>query len=213
MKIDIARLVGAVSRGMATRDHRGKPARVVVASRDYDTTVEDLWDALTNPERIPRWFLPVSGDLRLGGRYQLEGNASGEITKCEPPRHLDVTWEFGGDTSWVEVELEANASGRATLRLEHVSHIPEDDKFWNQYGPGATGVGWEQALWGLELHLQKEGTAIRPEEAEAWLATDDGKFYIAKSSEAWGQAAISFGMAASIARAAAQETTKFYTGA
>lgn len=212
MKIDIIRLVGAVSRGMVARDHNGKPARVVAASRDYDTTVEDLWDALTNPERIPRWFLPISGELRLGGRYQLEGNASGEITKCEPPRHLDVTWEFGDDTSWVEVELGANANGGATLRLAHVSHIPEDDKFWNQYGPGATGVGWEQALWGLELHLQKEGTAISPKDAEAWLTTSDGKQYIAKSSEAWGQAAVSFGTEASIAGAAAHETTKFYTG-
>ena len=44
-----------------------------------------MWDACTDPERIGRWFLPVSGDLRLGGRYQLEGNAGGEILRCEPP--------------------------------------------------------------------------------------------------------------------------------
>ena len=44
-----------------------------------------MWDAVTSAERIPRWFLPISGDLRLGGRYQLEGNAGGEVLECAPP--------------------------------------------------------------------------------------------------------------------------------
>jgi hypothetical protein len=52
--------------------------------------VEDVWDAITSAERIPRRFLPVSGDLRLG-RYQLQGNAGGEITGCNPPRHLRLS--------------------------------------------------------------------------------------------------------------------------
>ncbi|HEX7241774.1 MAG TPA: SRPBCC domain-containing protein, partial [Longimicrobiaceae bacterium] len=103
--IDIARQVGAVTRVVENRERDGRPARVIIATRTYDTTVDDLWDALTTPERIPRWFLPVSGDLRLGGRYQFEGNAGGEITGCVPPRHLAVTWEYGGDVSWVEVRL------------------------------------------------------------------------------------------------------------
>ena len=213
MNVDIARLVGAVTRGMTTQDHDGKPARVVIASRDYDTTVDDLWDAMTNPERIPRWFLPISGDLRLGGRYQLEGNASGKINKCEPPHHLHLTWECGGDTSWVNAALESSANGGATLRVEHSSHIPEDDKFWDQYGPGATGVGWEQALWGLALHVAKQQPPVEAKEAEAWLTTDAGKIYIAQSSEAWGQAAIQFGIDEEVAFRAAEETTKFYTGA
>ena len=77
MKGDIADLIGAVNREVSQRDHEGRPARVVVASRTYRTTREDLWDAVTNPGRIPRWFLPISGELRLGGRYQLQGNAGG----------------------------------------------------------------------------------------------------------------------------------------
>ena len=56
----------------------------VILARTYDTTIDDLWDACTNPDRIPRWFLPISGDLRLNGRYQLEGNAGGTIERCEP---------------------------------------------------------------------------------------------------------------------------------
>ena len=72
---DILRYVGAVTREVRSVEKDGRPARVVVAACSYDTSVEDLWDAITNAERIPRWFLPISGDLRLGGRYQLQGNA------------------------------------------------------------------------------------------------------------------------------------------
>ncbi len=210
MKIDVARLIGAVTRKSTTRELDGKPARVVVASRSYDTTVEDLWDAVTNPERIPRWFLPVSGELRLGGRYQLEGNASGEITGCEPPRHLTLTWEFGGETSWVDVQLEQSDAGGSVLRLEHTAHVPEE--FWDQYGPGATGVGWEQGLLGLELHLARGGAAVDSEEVQAWVASDDGRQFVRECSEAWGDASIEGGTEASAARSAAERTTAFYTG-
>ena len=71
MKIDIASALGAVTREVASREHEGRPARVVVAARTYDTDIDDLWDALTNAERIPRWFLPVSGDLHLGAAISL----------------------------------------------------------------------------------------------------------------------------------------------
>ena len=66
----------------------------------YDATVEEVWEACTTAERIPRWFLPVTGDLRLHGRYQLEGNAGGEILTCDPPNGFTATWEYGGDVSW-----------------------------------------------------------------------------------------------------------------
>jgi uncharacterized protein YndB with AHSA1/START domain len=112
MQIDVASYIGAVTREVVGREHEGKPARVVVASRSYDTTPDDLWDALTSAERIPRWFLPISGDLKLGGRYQLEGNAGGTITACEPPRRLSVTWEFGGGTTWVNSVSRPKARAR-----------------------------------------------------------------------------------------------------
>ncbi len=96
MTPDIAALVGAVVRTVAKREHDGRPARVVIATASYDTDIDDLWDAITNAQRIPRWFLPVSGELRLGGRYQLQGNAGGVINECVPPRRLALTWEFGG---------------------------------------------------------------------------------------------------------------------
>src|SRR5262249_9696768 len=137
VRMDIISRVGAVVRRVEDRDHKGKPARVVVATRAYDTDPEDLWDAITNVERIPRWFAPVEGDLRLGGRYQIKGNAGGEITFCEAPRRFELTWEFGGNMSWVNVTLERQARERTLLTLEHIA--PVDAKameFWDQFGPG-----------------------------------------------------------------------------
>ena len=208
-QIDIGKQIGAVSREVAARDHEGRPARVVVATRDYPTTIDDLWEAVTTAERIPRWFLPISGDLRLGGRYQLQGNAGGEITGCEPPRHLAVTWEFGGEVSWVDVRLSEAPRGRTRLELQHIAHV--DDDRWNQYGPGAVGVGWDMALFGLDRHLVTRAIVDRAD-AEAWLATTEGKEFMRRISDDWARASIAGGTARAAAIAAAARTTAFYTG-
>jgi uncharacterized protein YndB with AHSA1/START domain len=210
MMTDVSRVVGAVTREISTVEKEGRPARVLVAERNYDTSIDDLWDALTNAERIPRWFLPVSGDLRAGGHYQLQGNASGQITRCEPPHHLELTWEMQGMVSWVVVQLSADAKRGTMLRLEHIAHVP--DELWNQFGPGAAGVGWDQALFGLERHLST-GASVRPEEAVAWLTSAEGRAFVRQSSDAWRDTSIAAGTDPAAARAAANRTTAFYTGA
>jgi uncharacterized protein YndB with AHSA1/START domain len=209
MKVDPAAYVGAVVREVANREHLGRRARVVIATRSYDTAIEDLWDALTSAERIPRWFLPIAGDLRLGGRYQLEGNAGGEITRCEPPRLLSVTWEYGGGVSWLTVTLSDDQPGGTRLDLEHIAHVEGD--FWDRFGPGAVGVGWDLALMGLARHLAS-GAAVDRSEAAAWSASDEGKDFMRRSSEGWCKASIRAGTEESAARAAAARTTAFYCG-
>jgi uncharacterized protein YndB with AHSA1/START domain len=189
MKVDIARHIGAVTRRVEARFHEGRPARVAIATRDYDTTVEDLWDAVTNPERIPRWFLPISGDLRLGGHFQLEGNAGGEIIACEPPRRFEVTWACNSPVSWVTVTLQEEGDG-TRLELEHLTHIEGD--FWDQFGPGAVGVGWELGLMGLGEHTAT-GFIADPAAAAAWSASAEGKDFVRRSSKAWGEASIAGG--------------------
>jgi len=210
MTQDIAGLIGAVTREVTGREHDGRPARVIRASRTYDTTMEDVWDAITNAARIPRWFLPVSGDLRLGGRYALRGNASGEITGCNAPRHLALTWEFGGEVSFVKVDLVESPDGGTHLALEHVAHV--DDARWNQFGPGAVGVGWDMTLMGLDRHLAS-GASVDPLQAMAWLGSPDGKDFIRRSSDEWCRASIASGTDAEAAKAAAERTTAAYTGA
>ena len=75
MDIDVARVLGLVTRAVRNFEKDGKPASAVTLTRLYETSVDDLWDALTSRERIARWFLPVEGDLQLGGKYQLKGNS------------------------------------------------------------------------------------------------------------------------------------------
>src|SRR3954454_24919362 len=147
MRIDPMETAGLVAREVRTGSRDGQATKVVVARRRYAADRADLWDAITSAERIPRWFLPVSGDLRLGGRYQLQGNAGGEITGCNPPRHLAVTWEFGGEVSFLKVDLSESPDGGTHLALEHVAYV--DDARWAQFGPGAVGVGWDMTLMGL----------------------------------------------------------------
>lgn len=208
MHVDVPRVVGAVVRSVESRMHEGHDAKVIVAARDYDTTIDDLWDALTNKERIPRWFLPVSGNLRLGGQYQLHGNASGTITKCEPPREIGMTWEYGGQVSWVEVRLKPVTAERTHFEL---THIARPDKHWDQFGPGAVGVGWDLGLMGLARHLAT-GASNDPKEGMAWVASADGKEFVRRSSDDWGRAAIAAGDDAATAKAAVAQTYSAYTG-
>ncbi|WP_426442875.1 SRPBCC family protein [Bradyrhizobium genosp. P] len=209
MKIDPIAYAGAVVREVAFRERDGRPTRAVIATRSYDTDIADLWDALTNPERIPRWFLPISGDLKLGGRYQFQGQAGGEIIACEPPRQLAVTWEAMGSVSWLTVMLADDHSGGSRLELEHLSVVEGD--FWDRYGPGAVGVGWDLALMGLALHLAS-GKQFDRDAAAAWPASDDGKDFIRRISADWCRASIAAGTAEAAARRAAANTTAFYCG-
>jgi uncharacterized protein YndB with AHSA1/START domain len=142
--IDVAHEINAVQRQVGTRVLEAGEARTVTVSRTYDAPVDDVWDAITDPERLPRWFLPVSGELRVGGRYELKGNASGTIESCDPPQSLTATWEFGGEVSWIELRLIAEHENRTRFVLEHIAHV--DDERWAQFGPGAVGVGWDLAL-------------------------------------------------------------------
>lgn len=213
MHFDVASNVGAVTRAVVDRDHEGKPARVVLASRSYATGIDDAWDALTSAERIPRWFLPIEGDLKLGGRYQLKGNAGGTIMECEPPRRLALSWEFAGGTSWVFVTLTEEGPDSTRLELEHVAHKDEEFvKFWDQFGPGAVGVGWDLTLLGFGAHVE-QGFAVDHEEAEAWALSENGKDYATQSSDRWCAASVALGTEPGQARAAADRTTAFYTGA
>lgn len=179
--------------------------RAVLMRRSYDAPIDDVWDACTNAERIPRWFLPISGDLRLGGSYQLEGNAGGEIVRCEPPRLLRVTWVFGGGSSEVELRLSTAANGETQLELEHDGiYVPEH---WDQFGPGAVGVGWDLGLHSLDAHLRGEPLGA------GWETSPEGKEFATGSSEAWGAANEAAGAPAAEATAMAASTTRFYTQA
>jgi len=207
--IDLVREIGAIQRTTGDRDTAAGNGKAVVLEREYDASIEEVWDALTTPERISRWFLPISGDYRVGGRYQLEGNAGGEILACERPSRFKVTWFYGepatpADVSEVEVRLSPVTSERTRLELEHVADVPAEQ--WPHFGPGAVGVGWDGVVMGLGLHLAGGSIA----DPNAWMLSDEGRDFYRRSSLAWGEAYRAAGASDEAVALAVANTTQFY---
>jgi uncharacterized protein YndB with AHSA1/START domain len=204
---DIIEQLRAASRETGSRTVDGVDARTVTLRRHYDAPIADVWDAITDPARIRRWFLPVSGDLRLGGSYQTEGNAGGEIVACEPPSRLAVTWFAGpradGDVSLVEVTLSQERDG-TLLVLDHVANVPPER--WGEFGPGAVGVGWDLVVLGLWMHLAGDD----PRDHEALESSPEIREYSIGSSEAWGAALAASGASDEEVKRAVTNTTNFY---
>jgi uncharacterized protein YndB with AHSA1/START domain len=208
VSIDPVAMAGLVTREVRSGVRDGAVTRIAIARRTYHVGQADLWDALTSADRISRWFLPVSGDLRAGGRYQLEGNAGGIVERCEEPRSFAVTWEFGGTLAWLEVRLIPDGD-RTTLELAHQAQV--DPGRWGQFGPGAVGVGWDLALLGLGRHLDS-GAPADPKEAAAFAVSPDGAELIRVAAASWADAAVADGDEPAAARQAAARTVAFYTG-
>ena len=209
MTIDPVAAAGLVTREVRSGSRDGAETKIAIARRAYSTDQADLWDALTNADRIPRWFLPVSGDLEPGGRYQLEGNAGGVIEGCDEPESFAVTWEYGQMTSWLAVTLTPAGDG-TTLELAHEAHVDPD--MWGQFGPGAVGVGWDLALMGLGEHIES-GAAVDKAQALAFPTSPEGVEFVQRAATDWANAAVSDGDEPEAAREAAERTVGFYTTA
>jgi uncharacterized protein YndB with AHSA1/START domain len=188
--------------GQINQIHREVPAgRTVLLRRDFDAPIDDVWDACTDPDRIGRWFLPVTGDLRLGGRYQLQGNAGGEILRCEPPRLLRVSWVFG-DVPPSEVEVRLTVGDRTLFELEHFGLDPA---MWERFGPGAVGIGWDLTVLGLAAHLSGEPIP------KQWQRTPAALECMTRSGGAWGEAYQKSGATADETEATTRNAIAFYT--
>lgn len=205
---DILDELTAVRRELGRGTLPAGEAHLVVLRRRYPADIEDVWDAITTADRLRRWFLPVSGELRLGGSYQLEGNAGGEVLACEPPRRLRVSWLFGPDakegTSEVEVTLTPAEAGHTEFELVHAAVVEEE--FFPVYGPGATGVGWDLGLLSLGRHLAGEEIG----DPGAFEASPEARELSRRSAAAWGEAHLAAGGEPVAVAAAVQATTLFY---
>ncbi len=146
--IDITNQIQAIHREVSRREGDSGEEVMVAIKRSYAASSDDVWEALTDPERVRRWFYPLSGDLREGGTFQLEGNAGGKIHRCEPPRLLRVS--FGGPTSLVELRLTPDGEDRTLLELDHTVPI---EIAMNGAGSLYAGPGWDGAFVALDHHL------------------------------------------------------------
>lgn len=194
--IDIVRELEAIHREVGARPGTGGDDIAVQLRRTYDAAVEDVWDAVTDPDRVKRWFLPLHGDLRVGGTFQLEGNAGGEILRCERPRLLTVT--FGGAESVVELRLSPVGEDGTALELEHTVPVA-------MAGSGAgslyVGPGWDGALLGLGLFLRGEVSA----DPVAAASSPQAQGFSRGSVAAWATAVEASGTATAAEIAAATD--------
>jgi uncharacterized protein YndB with AHSA1/START domain len=135
-------------------------AGVVRMEDRYDTGIDDLWSAITDPDRLARWYGRAEGDLRLGGEFRLHVDAAGmdtigRVEACEPPRRLRVTTREK-DESWREgngvppfdqtVEATLTADGEQTVLVIEVRGMPLDKIAFY-------GAGWQGHAEELAAHI------------------------------------------------------------
>lgn len=98
----------------------------VVFDRHYATTPADLWQACTEPERLARWFAPVSGELSAGGEFTVHFDDADtprcRVLSCRAPERLVWEWPIRDVRTVVTAELSADGEGtRLVLRHERLT--------------------------------------------------------------------------------------------
>jgi uncharacterized protein YndB with AHSA1/START domain len=148
----------ANGRGRILGSLRSADGKGVVRIEDrYDTDVDDLWAAITDPDRLARWWGVVEGDLHPGGAFRLsaEWEGGGRVEACEPPRLLKVTvresdesFRKGRGVPPFDSSIEATltpAGDQAILVIE-VRGMPLDKIAFY-------GAGWQIHAENLAVHL------------------------------------------------------------
>jgi uncharacterized protein YndB with AHSA1/START domain len=87
-----------------------------------DTGIDDLWGALTDPDRLAHWFGEVEGELSEGGEFRvriaLSGERTGQVQACEPRQRLLLTMRDldpqPGQPEQTEIEAHLIAEGPQT---------------------------------------------------------------------------------------------------
>jgi uncharacterized protein YndB with AHSA1/START domain len=140
---------------------RSADGRGVVRIEDrYDTDIEDLWSALTDPRRLEGWHGQVEGDLRPGGEFRLylesdDVESAGRVEACEPPRRLLVTtretdesWRRGQGVPPFDTTIEATltADGGQTILAIEARGMPLD-------AIAFFGAGWQIHAENLAAYL------------------------------------------------------------
>jgi len=163
-----ARSGGRILGSLRSADGKG----LVRIEDRFDTDIDDLWSAITDPERLARWHGRLEGDLRPGGEFRLYGpdlDSAGRIEACEPPRRLVVTtreteesYAEGDGVPPFDERAEAilTADGEQTILVIEVSGMPLDKVHFY-------GAGWQIHAENLAAYL----AGRKPEDGEArWTA-------------------------------------------
>jgi uncharacterized protein YndB with AHSA1/START domain len=110
---------------------RSANGKGVVRMEDrFDTGIDDLWSALTDPRLLARWIGDVEGDLRLGGEFRFRFFASGSegtgrVEVCDPRRRLLLAMALGQPEEDV-IEVTLTADGGRTILVWEERGMPLD---------------------------------------------------------------------------------------
>lgn len=129
---------------------RAVDGKAVIRMEDrFSTDIDDLWSALTDPQRLARWIAEVDGDLRLGGafhaRFTSSAEGPGRVDVCEPPRRLLVTM-LPGEEDQTVIEAELFPEGDQTRLVVEERGLPISEA-------AAHGAGWQAHVEDLAAHL------------------------------------------------------------
>jgi uncharacterized protein YndB with AHSA1/START domain len=131
---------------------RSADGKGIVRMEDrYDTNIDDLWSALTDPRRLARWLGDIEGDLRLGGEFRARFFASGwegtgRVEACEPPRHLLVLTKDPDVPYELVIEATLTADGDQTILVLEERGMPLDHL-------AAYGAGIQVHIEDLAAHI------------------------------------------------------------
>ena len=129
---------------------RAVDGKAVVRMDDsFDTDIDDLWSALTDPQRLARWIARVEGDLRLGGEFRASFTSGwegpGRVDVCDPPWRLMVTMSQDQDDPTV-IAAELTRDGDQTRLVVEERGLPLGEA-------AAHGAGWQAHVEDLAAHL------------------------------------------------------------
>ena len=111
---------------------RSTEGKGVVRMEDrFDTHIDDLWSAHTDPRRLAGWLGEVEGDLRLGGEFRAHFFASGwegtgRVEACEPPQRLLVVTKHANASEEQVIEAALTANRDQTLLVWEERGMPVD---------------------------------------------------------------------------------------
>ena len=130
---------------------RAADGRGTVRMQDrYDTDVDDLWSALTEPHRLARWIAEVDGDLQVGGEFRARFTSgwagTGRVEVCEPPRRLLVRTKEAGEPDEEVLEATLTGDGDQTVLVIEARGLPIEHL-------AAHGAGWQIHVEDLAAHL------------------------------------------------------------
>ena len=120
----------------------------IVIEETFPYSIEQVWQALTDPAAIADWLMPgdfkaIVGhklEFRCAGHGEFDGVVKVEILKVEIPRLLAYSW-LGGDIkipTVVTYTLTALPRNQTRLVLKHTGFSEDNGKFMHSLVQG----GW-----------------------------------------------------------------------